>query len=128
MERKHKFLIRRLVDFTFEGDLAKLSERIQGVAQYLQQRYPQEAHTFLKQYASYLRKGYAERYMTVEFSGQFDVKSFEKMIQTLPGLSQQPVVASENPELIGGFKLQCKDDVWDVSLKGQLGAFIKTLK
>lgn len=125
MERKHKVLLKRLAQLTFDGSAEDLKERIRLVAAFLVQRYPRAAKSFLMQYERSLREVFAERYATVTYAGVFREQWLREWTAA-KGFSERRLEKEEHPELLGGFKIRVGDTVWDCSLKGQLSAFKET--
>lgn len=125
MERKHKVLLRYLARLTFEGSGEDLKERIRAIAEFLIQRYPRDAKTFLTQYERSLKEVFAERYATVMYAGIFREQWLRDLLEA-KHLAERRLEKEERPELLGGFKIRVGDTVWDCSLKGQLSAFKET--
>lgn len=128
IERKHKCLIQKLAQFTLAGGTSEIMQRVEMIAQWLVQHYPRKSRAFLKYYFSVLQKVYAQRYAVVGFAGRLDDTLLDPILHQLNILDPSFCIKEEHPELMGGFKIQQGDNVWDASLKGQLDAFIKNLK
>lgn len=125
MERKHKVLLKHLARLTFDGSEEELKERIRVIAEFLVQRYPRNAKTFLTQYERSLKEVFAERYATVAYVGTF-LDQWLRELSEAEHLAERRLEKKECPELLGGFKIRVGDTVWDCSLKGQLNAFKET--
>lgn len=125
MERKHKVLLKYLARLTFEGAEEDLKERIRVIAEFLIQRYPRNAKSFLTQYERSLKEVFAERYATVIYAGVFREQWLRELIAA-KNFSERRLEKEEHPELLGGFKIRVGDTVWDCSLKGQLNALKET--
>lgn len=128
IERKHKCLIQKLADFTFAGELSEVLPRAEAIGQWLVAHYPRKAHALLKYYVSVLQRVYRKTYITVGFSGCLEDDILAPVLHQLKIKDASHCIKETQPELLGGFKIQHGDDVWDVSLKGQLDAFIKNLR
>lgn len=128
IERKYKRLIQKLAAFTFAGELSEVLPRVEAIGQWLVAHYPRKAHVLLKYYLSVLQQVYKKTYVTVGFSGCLEDNILAPILHQLEVKDTSHCIKEAQPELLGGFKIQHGDDVWDVSLKGQLDAFIKILR
>ena len=125
MERKHKVLLKHLARLTFDGSEEELKERIRVIAEFLVQRYPRNAKSFLMQYERSLKEVFSERYATVMYAGIFREQWLRDLFETRH-LAERRLEEKKCPELLGGFKIRVGDTVWDCSLKGQLNALKET--
>lgn len=128
MERKHKFLIQRLANFVFEAASEMLLLRVKAVAQFLIQRFPQNAKQFLNYFEACLKKVYYKKHVQVEYAGSIDFEALKRALESSKNFESSEIVWEENPELIGGFRLKKEDNILDFSVKAQLNALVNTLK
>ena len=127
IQQKHRALLYRLAEWSLlEADSTdKAILRVQNVVQYLQDAYPRSLRTFLRHYWLCLRKIYLQNHLQIEYVGKLPQKS---AIEALFEKISTRIVYQENPQLIGGVKMQHGDWIWDQSVRGELNELMRNLK
>ena len=128
MERKHRVLMQRFAAFVFNTQLGDYKQRVSAVADLIATRYVRSTKEFLNYFWFCLQKLYHQRYATVEFAGHLDLQKLAEVLHQTVDFSECEIVASECPEVIGGFKIKLGDNVLDCTLKAQLNELVNTLK
>jgi F0F1-type ATP synthase delta subunit len=121
MKHKHKVLLNRLAQLTFEGDNKELKNRVRIAVDFLMRQYSRNSKTFLNQYWRYLKDVYTERYVTITCAGEFPSQWLRKLLTT-ERFASRNLEVMQDPSLLGGFMVRAGYTIFNYSLNGQLSS------
>lgn len=121
--RKITDFVRRLVELATED--GKLSaERVQAVLETLSANPPRNHLAIIRQFRHAVERFEREHTLVIESATELSESTASSLLEEYSKRYDRKLslVQTENPSLIAGMRLRVGDDVYDLSVRGRLGA------
>ncbi len=114
-----------LLKLSLDEDGFLNSERVKGVCAYIETRTPETAKIpLLKEYLKRVKNLSQKQSAVIETSGELSAENLDMLSSKIRNKlgAKAGITVLKNPNLIGGVKIKCGDDVFECSIASQLDA------
>ena len=124
-----KDFAKQLVKLSFDEEGQLSQDKVASILATLRESLPHQIRSILKHYLHYLKKENRKSQAVIEYTGILRNETIENITQVLSTKYSRRITAvtKENPELIGGIRISVADDVYDISIIGQLKCLSKSI-
>ncbi len=127
-DKSNKDFAKKLVQLSLEDGMVS-AEKVTAVLATLAENPPRRFKPILKQYLRLAKQEIRKSEAVVEHSGELGEETLRDLKDRLSTRYNRTinVTARENPDLIAGVRVSIADDVYDISLAGQLDNLARTV-
>ncbi len=120
-EKSNKDFARKLVQLSLDDGTVS-EEKVEAILAVLAENPPRRFKPILKQYLRIIKQEIRKSQAVVEHCGELGEETLRNLESRLTARYSRTiqVTTRENPDLIAGIRVSIADDVYDISLAGQL--------